>query len=355
MDVKTRLLLDQMAQRSKQKEPHVYLGAMGDIGTHLSNSFGIVDKHCIQDSDQMAVDGRFHCLNCLNSSIEDKEDNGTAILSPPDDKPHGAIPEGNNLLRIASSKQTNSMECNDLNSDQDKTQHQRDTLRKSDIEIGADWRRAFDVTNERIARIETAIQALLGLSTGSIQDTEKGVMSGLISFAEKVPYKITIQYFLNTKSRYKQPPKVKIELREKRLDKSSKGYDAPYLTLHGNLYNDCGVSKLDKLLNYEINRESDTDYGDLRDISNDARKEFCDNADYIGGAVYDVKTSEVFADLYFLLNKPAGIGTLFINIGLEYICIKFEFVASKSTGQSKGSDGLYTLNNDVINGLFEAE
>ena len=222
MDIKTRLLLDQMAQRSKQKEPPIYMGSMGDIGTHLSNSFGIVDKHCIQDSDQMAVDRRFHCLNCLNSSIEDKEDNGTAILSPPDDKPHGAIPEDNNLLRISSSKQTNSMECNGVISDYDITQHQRDTLRKSDIEIGADWRRAFDATTERIARLEASIQALIGLSTGSIQDTEKGVMSGLVSFAEKVPYKITIQYFLNTKSRYKQPPKVKIELREKRKDKSSK-------------------------------------------------------------------------------------------------------------------------------------
>ena len=76
MDIRTRQLLDQMAQRSKHNDPPIYLGSIGDIGTHLSNSFDIADKHCIQDNDQMAVDERFHCLNCLNSSIEDKEDNG---------------------------------------------------------------------------------------------------------------------------------------------------------------------------------------------------------------------------------------------------------------------------------------
>ena len=355
MDIRSQMILAGILKDTTNQDAPIYLGSIGDIGTHLSNSFNIADKYSVKDNYEVAVEERFHCLNCLNSSIEDKEDNGTAILSPPDDKHHGAISEGNNLLRIGSSKQQNSMECNCVNSDQDQYQHQIDTLNKSVIEIGAGFRRGFDATNERIARLEASIMALIDLKKGPEPDTENHVMSGLISFAERLPYKITIQYFLNTKSKYKQPPKVKIELREKRLDKSSKGYDAPYLTLHGNLYNDCGLSKLDKLLNYDINSESNIHYGDLRDIVNDARKEFCDNFDYIGGAVYDVKTNEVFHDLYFLLNKSTKTGTLFIYIGHDYVFTEFEFKSSKSSGQAKGSDGIYTLNNDVLTGIFEPE
>ncbi len=300
-----------------------------------------VDNMC----DEESMKSLHHCLNCLNC-INGKsiEDNGIAISSTLSvSENHEPMESSIISLRSPSSKTIKLDECN------------HNSLITKSIEdniMGAGFERALCEQGERIDRLEKSIDRLIGhfetqnSTTGQIQASER-----LIQFDDKIPHKITIQYFLNEGT--KLPPRVKMELRHKVRDGNGKPYYKAYETVFGNCYKDFGLNKLDKFSGLIINSANSDDIFELRKLVKTARDTFTDDKDMIGTFFYDVETSEVFTNAYIIIDKTELYGKLFINGGTKFVAEYLEFITPKSAGQTKSSDGIYTINKDRVEVIFD--
>ncbi len=300
-----------------------------------------VDKVC----DEGSMESLHHCLNCLNRKEEKtKEDNGTAISSTLwVSENHEPIESQSFSLRIPSSKAILEDKGND---------NTANTKSIGENMIGTGFERALCEQGERIDKLEKSIDRLIGhfeatnSTSAPIQASER-----LIQFDDKIPHKITIQYFLNEGS--KTPPRVKMELRHKVRDGNGKPYYKAYQTVFGNCYKDLGLNKFDKMSSLIINHIHVDELDNLRKLINDAKKAFIDDKDMIGTFFYNVETSEIITNAYIIINKTDIYGKLFVNDGARFVAEYLEFITPKSAGQAKSSDGIYTINKDRIEIMFD--
>ena len=293
--------------------------------------------------DKRSMKSRFHCLPLV--LLKTKKDNGVAVSSTSVDITH----EPMSSLRFSSE----AMEAMKSDKKGNGYIHQKEintTKEKAMNEVDfSSWPVAVEGLNDRLERLERAI----------IQLAENGAQPRIpprddrdrvIQLYDRIPNKITIQYFLNTGK--KILPRIKLELRHKVRDSNGKPYYPAYQTLYGNCYSDYGRTKLDKFTKYSINYEHIDQISPLRDFVSRAIRELDGENDYLGTFFYEPDTTEIFPHAYVLFNKNDQYGKLFLFNGENFIGEEFEFTKSKAKEGVKSPDGIYTINQDRISDML---
>ena len=328
----------------KPREPE--LKFVGDIKTAPDVSKNGDGFDVFNASEERAVLERTH-IGLIGLIEENKDNNGSALSSPEGEVNGEPITENNHLLRLPSSKAMNAIQFEPNAQD-------ANTISNRDSYDGGVASSVADATNERLDRLEKTLEHLISLmSSTKTPEQTNHVGGGLIDFATQVPDKIVIQYFKNAKS--KSPPTIKLELREKARDVSGKLYYRDYCVLHGNLAGSFGRGKLDKLVALSINKGNIDDIWILRNFINNICDEYRECKSLMGVVFYDYATNELFPYAYMLVDKLDDWAMLFIYNGEQFISEEVKFIESKSAGKKKGADGIYTINKDVIDCIFNCD
>ena len=344
-------ILDDIRQRYNQNQPDEHAKSA------LITISDIPLEPCdISDTDKGSMDRRCHCLHCL-SMDKTKEDNGTAISSTSVDINRDHIYDGTCLLLQSdhmnkSNEKTSSHEI-DVISDTDKvySDYGPAVLMRAIERQNSRLEAAIEQMNSRTERIEAVIERLLDHITDREQSCDKNHFEyGIIQFFDQIPHKITVQYFLNDGK--KTPPRIKLELREMVRDANKKPYYKAYQTVYGTCYRDFGRTKIDQLLKLSVNERYADEISLLRSLVSSSYRRLSDDSDMIGTFFYDIDTNEIFTGAFMLINKTDKLGRIFIHNGVDFSNVDFEFKPSKSTGKLKGADCIYTINQDIINGIF---
>ena len=344
-------ILDDIRKRYNQHQPNEH--AQSELLTISDIPPGLSD---ISDIDKRSMDRRCHCLHCL-SMDKTKEDNGTAISSTSVDINRDHINDDTCLHR--QSDHLNILEYNSLShevkviGDTDKvySDYGPEVLMRAIERQNSRLEAAIEQMNSRTERIETAIERLFDHITDIEQarDTNNSE-DGIIQFSDQIPHKITVQYFLNDGK--KTPPRIKLELREMVRDVNKKPYYKAYQTVYGTCYRDFGRTKIDQLLKLSVNERYADEISLLRSLVSSSYRRLSDDIDMIGTFFYDKDTNEIFTGAFMIINKADELGRIFIHNGVDFSDVDFEFNPSKSKGKPKGADGIYTINQDIINGIF---
>ncbi len=339
----------------KRHEPE--LKFVGDIKTSpvVSENDSVLDV--FNASGERADLERIH-IGLIGLIEGNKDNNGSAVNPPEGGYNNGPINESNRLLRLSSSKAINAIQYEPNRQNAITKSNQKDYDMAVSSGVSSD---VSDAANERFERIEKTLEDigetlkhLIGLTSSTKTAPEiNHAGGGLIDFTMQIPDKIVIQYFKNAKS--KSPPTIKLELRERARDAGGKIYYRDYCVLHGNLAGSFGRGKLDKLTALSINKGNMDDIWTLRNFINNISDEYRELKSYMGVVFYDYETNELFPYAYMVIDKSDDWALLYLHNGEQFISEEVKFIESKSTGKKKGADGIFTLNKDVIDCIFNCE
>jgi len=350
MNNTNNMILEELRAQIANPDNSATIRDHGAINTHEHDNITPIDTCCDNDFvNDRRLDRGSIVLYCLQEKeCKSIEDNGVAFPSTSVDVIGEPMEATNFSLRSSSSNAIRNNPINEL----EYMTTSRNTKSIEEGSIGAVVMRALSEQNGRIDGLERLIERVLDRLDGSgTQNSNAGLDNRLIQFTEKVPNKITIQYFVNRGK--KVPPRIKLELRHKLRDSNNKPYHPVYQTVFGNCYRDFGLTKLDKLARLTINEQHADDINELRNNIEWMNEHFTNDGDLLGTFFYCIETSEVFCGAYVLVDKTTNDGVISLYNGTKFVDHEIEFKPSKSSGTAKGSDGVYTINQDIIDAIID--
>ena len=301
---------------------------------------------CDTHNEMKATNSRFHCLPL--DLDKTKEDNGVAVLSPSVDITNDLISPLRSSHEAIKTTDDNNIENNeDLISTDKKDIYDVDVL---------SLRLAIETQNERLERLERAIERLdnsiviLAENLGRSNAGSKISAKRILQLDEQLPDKITIQYFSNTGRTV--PPRVKLELQHKQLDKNGKPYYTVYQKLYGDCYKDFGRTKLDKFMGYAINYDYRSHIEPLQDFVHRMTRDLEKETECLGAFLYEKDTIEIFYHAYIIINIAQCHGNIFLYDGNDFAEEAFAFAPSKAKDGPKSPDGIYIMNKNKISELL---